>query len=72
MPKNELLHLRMGLVVIWGILVTRCRDVHADEFAASLPAGVRAVWGEDKVLGESTPTRERIRINGLCSGRVRR
>jgi hypothetical protein len=44
LPKNELLHLRMGLVVIWGILVTGCRDVHADEFAASLPAGVRAVW----------------------------
>jgi hypothetical protein len=72
LPKNELLHLRMGLVVIWGILVTGCRDVHADEFAASLPAGVRSVWDQDKALGESTPTRERICINGLCSGRVRR
>jgi hypothetical protein len=44
----------------------------ADEFAASLPAGVRAVWDQDKAQGESTPTRERICINGLCSGRVRR
>ena len=44
LPKNELLHLRMGLAVIWGILVTGCRDVHADEFAANLPAGVRGEW----------------------------
>jgi hypothetical protein len=33
--------------------------------AASLPSGVKAVWELDKAHRQSTPTRERICINGL-------
>lgn len=32
---------------------------------AALPAGVKAVWGLNKAFRETTPTRERICINGL-------
>ena len=32
---------------------------------AALPAGVRAAWDLDKAYRETTPTRERISINGL-------
>ncbi len=38
-----------------------CRDVAASE----LPEGVRAVWDVEKAYRQSTPTRERICINGL-------
>ncbi len=33
--------------------------------AASLPPGVKAVWDVEKAYRQSTPTRERICINGL-------
>src|SRR5947209_1934351 len=36
-----------------------------DDFAAPLPKGVNAVWDLDKAYRETTPTRERICINGL-------
>jgi hypothetical protein len=37
----------------------------ADEFAVVLPAGVKAVWDAGKAYRETTPTRERICLNGL-------
>jgi hypothetical protein len=36
-----------------------------DSFAVPLPDGVRAVWDVEKAARETTPTRERISINGL-------
>lgn len=36
-----------------------------DEPDAALPQGVRAVWTGDKAFRETTPTRERLCINGL-------
>ncbi|MGO8839332.1 MAG: sugar-binding domain-containing protein [Limisphaerales bacterium] len=36
-----------------------------DQSAAPLPAGVKAVWDADKAYRETTPTRERICLNGL-------
>ncbi|HEY2342705.1 MAG TPA: hypothetical protein VGH90_06735, partial [Chthoniobacteraceae bacterium] len=38
--------------------------VQADD-AVTLPAGVKAVWDEAKAYRETTPTRERICLNGL-------
>ncbi len=37
----------------------------AESAAVALPPGVKAVWGLDKAYHETTPTRERICINGL-------
>ena len=37
----------------------------ADDFAADLPAGAKAVWDIDHAERDTTPTRERICINGL-------
>ena len=39
--------------------------LHADEFAAPLPEGVKVVWDPEQAHHETTPTRERICINGL-------
>jgi len=36
-----------------------------DQFATALPQGVRAVWDSAKAWHETTPSRERICINGL-------
>jgi len=36
-----------------------------DRSAVALPAGVKAVWDLGKAYRETTPTRERICINGL-------
>src|SRR5205823_6160229 len=36
-----------------------------DDFAAVLPKGINAVWNISKAYRETTPTRERICINGL-------
>jgi beta-galactosidase len=38
---------------------------HADETVAALPAGVKPLWDLGKAYHETTPTRERICINGL-------
>ena len=37
----------------------------ADEFAAQLPGGASAVWDLRKAARETTPTRERVCLNGL-------
>ena len=50
----------VGLAMIWGIAITGCREIGADEVEATLPAGVRAVWDLERTQRESTPTRERF------------
>jgi beta-galactosidase len=54
-----------SLFAIAGIVLVLNPGVHADEFAALLPAGVRAIWDPNQAHREATPTRERICINGL-------
>ena len=54
-----------NLVVVMALLLAASRPLAADEFAAPLPAGVTAVWDLDKSYRETTPTRERICLNGL-------
>jgi hypothetical protein len=49
------------LYVIGGVRAAACDDPPA----VPLPEGVRAVWDMDKAYRETTPTRERISINGL-------
>src|SRR5260221_4126604 len=56
------------LIVLNGLLLTTVLlelQLRADEFAADLPEGVRAVWNVGKTFHETTPTRERICLNGL-------
>ena len=48
----------VGIILVLGT-VTRAQD------EAILPQGVRAVWDLSKAYRETTPTRERICINGL-------
>jgi hypothetical protein len=47
------------------LLATLCGRLFADDFAAALPDGVRAEWDLAKAFRETTPTRERICLNGL-------
>ncbi len=54
-----------NLVVVIVIAVATTRPLVADEFAAPLPAGVTAVWELEEAYRETTPTRERICLNGL-------
>src|SRR5438477_11446579 len=49
------------LALTLAVNCARC----AEELAAPLPQGVRAVWDIDKAFHESTSTRERICLNGL-------
>ena len=51
------------LAAAWGLLA-RPGGAPA-QIAAPLPAGVKAVWDAAKAFRESTPTRERVCINGL-------
>jgi beta-galactosidase len=64
-PPDKLWHAGIGLVAIWGMLLTGCPAVGADEIDAELPAGVKAVWDLERAQRESTATRERFCINGL-------
>ena len=47
------------------VIVIAIPGVCQAQAAASLPKDVRAVWDMDKAYSETTPTRERICINGL-------
>ncbi|MEO8350792.1 MAG: sugar-binding domain-containing protein, partial [Chthoniobacteraceae bacterium] len=46
-------------------MVSLSAQLPADETAVELPAGVKAVWDIGKAFRETTPTRERICLNGL-------
>src|SRR4051812_13418772 len=47
------------------LLILLALPALGDDFAASLPSGVQAVWDVNKAFHETTPTRERISLNGL-------
>lgn len=53
------------LAALAGLIATMHPEVRADEFAAVLPEGVKAVWDLAKAVCETTPTREQVCINGL-------
>ncbi len=55
----------MALAVFFGVLSVAPLRLGAEDLAAPLPSGVRAVWDLDKAVHETTPTRERICLNGL-------
>ncbi len=52
------------LILVW-VAPIFCQEPDA----VPLPTGVQAVWDMDKVVHETTPTRERICINGLWKWR---
>ena len=54
-----------ALSILLPALMLSSPRVLADGFAAELPDGVRAVWETGKAYRETTPTRERICLNGL-------
>jgi len=56
-------NLRGALLFCLTPLVSR--GAAGDEFAVALPAGVKAVWDVAKAYRETTPTRERMCLNGL-------
>ena len=54
----------MVLIALFA-LASLSPQLRADDVAASLPDGVKAVWDVTKAYHETTPTRERICLNGL-------
>ena len=52
------------VMAILGLFLTAIPG-HGQEPGAALPQGVRAVWDLNKAYRESTPTRERVCLNGL-------
>jgi len=57
--------LRHFLAALLSVATTARPVRAADDFAAFLPAGVDAVWNTSEAYRETTPTRERICLNGL-------
>ena len=62
-PKKLLLALL--LAAAWGMLALPCLTMAQDQSGLALPPGVKAVWDPAKGFRETTPTRERLCINGL-------
>jgi beta-galactosidase len=58
-------HWSVSLTVFLYVVATVSTGACQDRSAAQLPAGVTAVWDLSKAYRETTPTRERICINGL-------
>jgi len=58
-------HLSLWLAVILYVLVAASAAVCENPLAVPLPQGVKAVWDMGKAYRETTPTRQRICINGL-------
>ena len=53
--------LSVAVLCVATVNVGLCQD----QSAVTLPSGVKAVWDLSKAYHETTPTRERICINGL-------
>ncbi len=53
------------LAMAAGLCLGAGTGVYGQQADAVLPAGVKAVWDLDKASHETTPTRERICLNGL-------
>ena len=68
-PTGGRVRVRVGaaaLAVLGILLLSHFPAAGQDSGAAvALPGGVRAIWDLDKAYHETTPTRERICINGL-------
>ncbi|MHB9047874.1 MAG: hypothetical protein ACYC35_18190, partial [Pirellulales bacterium] len=59
---------RVGIVVVsilWNLVASNAPVSAAASDPAPLPAGVKAVWDLQKAYRQTTPTRERVSINGL-------
>ena len=56
---------RVLFVVVLPTLAAMTTGFGQAGFAVPLPDGVKAVWGISKAYRETTPTREKICINGL-------
>jgi hypothetical protein len=54
-----------ALIVPLIILGPSTRETIAADEAVALPQGVKAVWDSEKAFRETTPTRQRVCINGL-------
>jgi beta-galactosidase len=63
--KIRFVQFSINLVPAMVLVVATSRPLPADEFAAPLPAGVTAAWDLARSYRETTPTRERICLNGL-------
>jgi hypothetical protein len=59
--------LRFALLLqaVCAVLILPCSITAQDQADVSLPPGVKAVWDTAKAFRETTPTRERLCINGL-------
>ena len=64
--RHRSMHAQPILIFVVAVIASPSCQLRADEFAAPLPAGVTAVWDLDKSYRETTPTRDRICLNGLC------
>src|SRR3954470_3507235 len=53
------------LAAVPVVVITIALGADADDEVATLPQGIKAVWGLEKAVRESTPTRERVSVNGL-------
>ncbi|MGA2866434.1 MAG: hypothetical protein ABSF95_18320 [Verrucomicrobiota bacterium] len=53
------------LAAACGVLALPCSTAAQDQSGLALPPGVKAVWDPAKAWRETTPTRERVCINGL-------
>jgi beta-galactosidase len=53
------------LAAAWGMFAPPCLTAAPDPAAVALPPGVKAVWDPAKAWRETTPTRERLCLNGL-------
>ncbi|HET6249816.1 MAG TPA: hypothetical protein VFE47_19155 [Tepidisphaeraceae bacterium] len=54
-----------GLLLVLALFLAACANSFAAQQAVALPPGVKAEWELSKAWHESTPTRERVSINGL-------
>ncbi len=63
-PSTKL-PIAMLLAVAWAIIALPCPASAQDQSGAVLPKGVKAVWDPAQAWRETTPTRERLCINGL-------
>ena len=58
-------HRPVSIVAFLYVVAAVSAGVCQDQSAVQLPSGVKAVWDLSKAYHETTPTRERICINGL-------
>jgi len=62
-------HLKLATAIlfaaVWAMLAQPCPAAAQDRSAVALPPGVKAVWDPANAARETTPTRERLCINGL-------